>query len=246
MVDGMATDLEVRLELLEAERAITRTLHRYAHAIDYGDEEGWVDCFTEDGVFDVRSRHAHQLKRLITGREELRAFIARHTRAPELWHKHLLVEPVIDVDGDTATCASYLAVVMEHEDDPGRSGSSAAIATGWSAATTAGGGSASGSPRSIRCAPTCRPSSTGAPAARECGAGAARLVRLALLAQLVEHLHGKEGVDGSSPSEGLLAGPRQTRRAAGYRPTNSIQSTDVNPSVGGRSPPSQDGNHALR
>jgi hypothetical protein len=24
----------------------------------------------------------------------------------------------------------------------------------------------------------------------------------ALLAQLVEHLHGKEGVDGSSPSEG--------------------------------------------
>ena len=26
---------------------------------------------------------------------------------------------------------------------------------------------------------------------------------LALLAQLVEHLHGKEGVDGSSPSEGL-------------------------------------------
>jgi hypothetical protein len=29
-----------------------------------------------------------------------------------------------------------------------------------------------------------------------------RLYLLALLAQLVEHLHGKEGVDGSSPSEG--------------------------------------------
>jgi hypothetical protein len=27
--------------------------------------------------------------------------------------------------------------------------------------------------------------------------------RRALLAQLVEHLHGKEGVDGSSPSEGF-------------------------------------------
>src|SRR5262245_269283 len=27
---------------------------------------------------------------------------------------------------------------------------------------------------------------------------------VALLAQLVEHLHGKEGVDGSSPSEGFL------------------------------------------
>jgi hypothetical protein len=29
----------------------------------------------------------------------------------------------------------------------------------------------------------------------------------ALLAQLVEHLHGKEGVDGSSPSEGLNKRP---------------------------------------
>jgi hypothetical protein len=29
----------------------------------------------------------------------------------------------------------------------------------------------------------------------------------ALLAQLVEHLHGKEGVDGSSPSEGLAKVP---------------------------------------
>ena len=38
--------------------------------------------------------------------------------------------------------------------------------------------------------------------------GRATLRRSALLAQLVEHFHGKEGVDGSSPSEGLarLAG----------------------------------------
>src|SRR6476660_6898950 len=31
----------------------------------------------------------------------------------------------------------------------------------------------------------------------------ARIPAFALLAQSVEHLHGKEGVDGSSPSEGL-------------------------------------------
>ena len=36
--------------------------------------------------------------------------------------------------------------------------------------------------------------------AREVGSGYPS--GLALLAQLVEHLHGKEGVDGSSPSEG--------------------------------------------
>ena len=162
----MSTDLEARLELLEAERAITRTLHRYAHSIDYGDEEGWVDCFTEDGVFDVRSRHAHQLKRLITGRDELRAFIARHTRAPELWHKHLLIEPVIDVDGDDGD----VRLVPRRRDGargrPGACASSAATATASSAATTAAGASASGSPRSSRCTPACRRSSTGGPARR--------------------------------------------------------------------------------
>src|SRR3954447_8113669 len=36
---------------------------------------------------------------------------------------------------------------------------------------------------------------------------AARLLSLALLAQLVEHLHGKEGVNGSSPLEGFTATP---------------------------------------
>ena len=112
-------DLEARLELLEAERGVVRTLHRYAHAIDYGDEQGWVDCFTEDGVFDIRSRHPHQPKRVVSGRAELTAFIAGHTRAPDLWHKHLLVEPVVEVTGvDTATCRSYLVVVMEHADEP--------------------------------------------------------------------------------------------------------------------------------
>ena len=30
----------------------------------------------------------------------------------------------------------------------------------------------------------------------------------ALLAQLVEHIHGKEGVDGSSPSEGFAKAPQ--------------------------------------
>jgi len=111
-------DLEERLALLEAERAVLKTLHRYGHSIDYGDEDAWVDCFTEDGVFDVRARLSHQPNRLVSGREELRAFSERHTRAPELWHKHLLVEPLIEVDGDTATVVSYLAVVMEHEGEP--------------------------------------------------------------------------------------------------------------------------------
>src|SRR6478609_165549 len=37
---------------------------------------------------------------------------------------------------------------------------------------------------------------------------APRMAGAALLAQLVEHLHGKEGVDGSSPSEGSAKAPQ--------------------------------------
>src|SRR3954468_15402939 len=42
---------------------------------------------------------------------------------------------------------------------------------------------------------------------------AATIARPALLAQLVEHLHGKEGVSGSSPEEGFSKGsaPRRLR-----------------------------------
>ena len=46
--------LEDRLARLEAEAAILRTLHRYGHAIDAGDEAAWVDLFTPDGEFQVR------------------------------------------------------------------------------------------------------------------------------------------------------------------------------------------------
>ena len=112
-------ELEARLDRLEAEREIVRTLHRYAHSIDYGDEEAWLDCFTEDGVFDIRSHHAHQLKRLVSGRDELPGLHRRpHARARAL-AQALLVEPLVDLTGpDTAACRSYLAVVMEHEDVP--------------------------------------------------------------------------------------------------------------------------------
>ena len=45
-------------------------------------------------------------------------------------------------------------------------------------------------------------------AAPTLAAGRLDCTRLALLAQLVEHLHGKEGVDGSSPSEGSAKAPQ--------------------------------------
>jgi|SRR5918996_629879 hypothetical protein len=98
-------ELVTRLEALETERAILRTLYRYGHSIDYGLEQEWVDCFTEDGVFDVRRRVGPSARH--EGRAALAAFIAQHTRAPGKYHKHMLIEPVITVHDDQATVQSY-------------------------------------------------------------------------------------------------------------------------------------------
>jgi hypothetical protein len=108
--------LAARLDTLEQERGVLQLLHTYGQTIDYGEEERWVDCFTEDGIFDIQSSLGHMPSRFVEGREALRTFISRHTRAPELWHKHMMVEPLISVDGDRGTCSCYFLVLMA---DPG-------------------------------------------------------------------------------------------------------------------------------
>lgn len=108
------SELEARLWRLEQEREIVRTLHQYAHAIDYGDDEAWVDCFTEDAHFAASGGVTLDVR----GREALRRFIARHSNAPSAWHKHLMIEPLIELDGDTAACTSYLALLRDDDGVP--------------------------------------------------------------------------------------------------------------------------------
>jgi hypothetical protein len=113
-----------RLAGLEAERAVLDTLYRYGHSIDYGDREAWLDCFTDDGVFELTypqgvpagasSRPGGEATATGTryaGTAALTRFINDHSSAPAAWHKHFLVEPrvVLAVDRATATVTSYFA-----------------------------------------------------------------------------------------------------------------------------------------
>jgi hypothetical protein len=111
-----AAGIEARLTRLENQNAILSRLYAYGHSIDYGDESAWVDCFTADGVWDVRHRRRADGGVVCRGRAELAAYIATHTRAPYRWHKHLLAEPVITVTGDTAVCDSYF-VRLDTDDE---------------------------------------------------------------------------------------------------------------------------------
>jgi hypothetical protein len=111
-------DLRARLGRIEDKDAITENLIAYAHSIDYGDEKRWVDCFTADGVFLVHGQPPDPFARRVEGHRELATFIAQHTRGPDYWHKHVVVDPLVTIDGDGAACDSYLIALVEFEGEP--------------------------------------------------------------------------------------------------------------------------------
>ena len=120
MVDVQPTaalSVEQRLARLEEERAILATMYRYGHTIDYGLEQDWLDCFTDDAVWDVRPRPGREgVRRVFSGRRELQGFISAHTRAPYKYHKHMLIEPAIELDGVHARVDSYFIRVDENRE----------------------------------------------------------------------------------------------------------------------------------
>jgi ketosteroid isomerase-like protein len=109
----MAADLEElerRLYALEDERAILHTLYAYAHSIDYGDEALFLDCWAEDAVLEWPWREP------MAGHEALTAAFRAHTHAPDVYHKHFMVEPRIEIRGDEAT-SQCLYSRLDRDDD---------------------------------------------------------------------------------------------------------------------------------
>ena len=108
-------DIERAVGRLADEREIVEVVYRYAHDLDYGVEDDWIDCFTDDAVWDSRRSPLAALgtpdrpggTRVLRGRAELAQFAAAHTRPPEAYHKHVLYEPLVDVDGDGAHVDTY-------------------------------------------------------------------------------------------------------------------------------------------
>ena len=118
-MSGPIDQLRSRLAALEDERDITDTIDRYSHAIDNGDVDEWLDCFTTDGSIEVR---AHAVRGAgdgpagsppghvgrYAGRQQLRGFIEAQSRPPEGRHKHVVSQTRITLAGDAATAVSYL------------------------------------------------------------------------------------------------------------------------------------------
>lgn len=114
-----AVTIEERLQALEDQQAILRVLHLYGHTIDYDLEAPFVDLWTDDALvtynFDVPNALAPTgLQNFeLRGRDQLRAFFRSHTHAPAVYHKHFLVAPAVQIDGNRATAESYYARLDE-------------------------------------------------------------------------------------------------------------------------------------
>ena len=83
--------------------AIRELAARYNRAFDYGNPEAWVECFTEDGSFEMGS------KTLAAGSTDLLAFAKK--MIPTMKVKHCTTDAIVEVDGDTGTHDAYLILV---------------------------------------------------------------------------------------------------------------------------------------
>ena len=100
MRDVSAPDAQI--QALLDERGILDTLNRYCRALDEGIAAEWEAIFTDDAVFDTILPDG-QVWAHLTTRDEFRAFLAAYPRQPATAPKHVMVNPVIELDGDEAS-----------------------------------------------------------------------------------------------------------------------------------------------
>lgn len=88
---------------LEDREEIRELYARYARTIDSGDYDGWVDCFTDDGVFESSrfGRHA--------GAQELRHFTAIYRESlGGAQVRHVITNVSFELEGDHGAGNCYL------------------------------------------------------------------------------------------------------------------------------------------
>jgi uncharacterized protein (TIGR02246 family) len=96
------------LAYLEDRLAISDLFVRYTNALDRGDVETIVDCFTPDGALDSPAVGRH------SGHAAIRAFAERfarfHERGAQL--RHVISNLMVEIDGDHARANCYLLNVL--------------------------------------------------------------------------------------------------------------------------------------
>ncbi len=104
------TLLKRRLQNLEDKEAIRDMLSRYALAVDLKRVEDFLNLWAPDGVF-VTDGSGTVVS--IKGREEIRAYLGSFLAIAT---QHLLLDYLVEVNGDTATAIGHQVITGTQED----------------------------------------------------------------------------------------------------------------------------------
>ena len=107
-------DLQARIQNLEDIEAIKQLMYNYTYWLDYGEFDTALDCFTDEAKIDIRQRGGAKegqdsFELTCVGKEEIRKFYGLFIHQRERFTaSHLLLNPVVTVDGEKATGIFYL------------------------------------------------------------------------------------------------------------------------------------------
>jgi len=94
--------MDRELRILLDEHAINAVINDYCHAMDSGQHERWMNCFTADAVYDVVLPDGRTFVHL-EGEDALRQFITAYPVVPG--NRHIYVTPLFDVDPHAGTAS---------------------------------------------------------------------------------------------------------------------------------------------
>lgn len=104
----MGPSIEDRVRRLEDIEAVRLLMARYHQECDGWDDQGThkrpesiTDLFTEDGVWDIPKPAGATTQAPAVGREQIVA-LAKELQSIQ-WIFHFVVNPIVEVDGDTVT-----------------------------------------------------------------------------------------------------------------------------------------------
>ena len=103
-------DHDQMLEELYEWHRIRQLKYRYCYCIDEKRCDDFVDLFTEDAEIAYATREPYH------GRAEIRDFIETHVTEAERM-AHTALNPILEVDGDTATGQWYGIVFISNDED---------------------------------------------------------------------------------------------------------------------------------
>ena len=99
-------------DVIQAERDVVRLIRETWAAIDRKDWDAYADGFGEDGEFEIMGQRRKGRAEIVTGPAR---DLAQYDRL-----QHLVMNELVDVDGDHATGSWYaIAVHVPDGDDPG-------------------------------------------------------------------------------------------------------------------------------